>query len=132
MSKTVVVSTLAAGLFAAGLAGVLQISTVLVLALKMRPVQYVGAFLVSTIFGGGLTVIFLEQLHLNAFLAGVFGSFSGALPAVLVPLIVMRTALKRLGVTDADLSQLFNAVQEMQDRTQQDSQKGAPDGPARP
>lgn len=127
MSKTVIVSTLTTATVAAVLAGVLQVSTVLVLALRMRPAQFVAAFLLSTIFGGGLTVVALEQFHLPAFLAGVAGSFSGALPAVLIPLVVMRLALKRLGVDSADLTQLFDVVQGVQERTEHQED---PHGPA--
>lgn len=123
-----IIPALNAGLLAAGLAGVMQISVVLVLALKMRPVQYLGSFLLSTITGGLLTVLLQEYAHWSPFLAGVFGAASGALPAVVLPLIIMRLAFKRLGITDSDLTQVFDAVQHMQARTQGEEVK--PDGPA--
>ncbi|MFB9994067.1 hypothetical protein ACFFLM_19090 [Deinococcus oregonensis] len=105
---------LISALLAAGLAGIMQISVVLVLAMKMRPLQYLGAFLLSTITGGGLTVLLQEQAHWSPFLAGVFGAFSGALPAVIVPLIIMRVAFKRLGIESNDITQLFNVIRGMQ------------------
>lgn len=136
MPEKTVIPALNAGLLAAGLAGVMQISVVLVLALKMRPVQYLGSFLLSTITGGLLTVLLQEYAHWSPFLAGVFGAFSGALPAVVLPLIIMRLAFKRLGITDADLTQVFDAVQGMQHRTHPEPKKPGEevksDGPAQP
>jgi hypothetical protein len=114
MPEKQLIPALIPALLAAGLAGVMQISVVLVLAMKMRPLQYLGAFFLSTTTGGGLTVLLQEQAHWSPFLAGVFGAFSGALPAIIVPLIIMRLTFKRLGIEGTDLTQLFNVIRGMQ------------------
>lgn len=102
--------TLTVALIAALFSGTMQIFVLLLLAFKMRPAQYIAAFGVSTITGGALAAIGIEQLHLNPFVAGAGAALLGALPAIFIPFIVMRKAMNQIGLKDGDLSSLMDLM----------------------
>lgn len=103
--------TLYFAMFSGLLAGLLQVFTVLVLNLKLTPVRYVGFFGFSAIFGGCITVVSHVSWHLDLFLAGVAGTLSGAMPAVIVSLMLTKTVMKRLSMEAAELNALLPLVE---------------------
>ena len=96
------------GLFA----GVMQLSTIFVLGLKMARGQIVGSLFISVMFGFGVAQGAQTWFHLEPFFAGTIGALSGALPAVFVPMIVTNRILKQLGIQNKDLSDLNTLAQE--------------------
>ena len=97
-----------AGIFA----GIMQLSTIGVLSLKMQPSQIAGALFISVMFGFGVAQGAQTWFHLEPFFAGTIGTLSGALPAVFVPLLVTKRIMKQLGVEANDLTQLGSLVKE--------------------
>lgn len=88
------------------MAGIMQLSTIFVLGLKMKPTQIIGALFISSLFGFGVAQGAQVWFHLEPFFAGTVGAMSGALPAVFVPLIVTKRILKQLGIDGKDLSEI--------------------------
>lgn len=70
---------------------------------------------VSGITGGGVSLFLSEVAHLSPTAAGALGAMSGVAPAVIVPLLFVRWAAKKLGVDSDDfgtmLPQIRDAIQ---------------------
>ena len=94
------------------MAGFMQLSTIFILGLKMRPAQIAGALFISMSFGFGVAQGAQVWFHLEPFFAGTVGALSGALPAVFVPLIITKRILKQLGMEGSDLSEMGKLAQE--------------------
>lgn len=102
--------TLIAAFFAAVLAGIMQLATLTLLALKLRRPQMAAAFVFSTILGGIVTVLLLEQLKWPPFIAGSLGAASGMAPAILVPFLALRGALKKANLDDPELASIVDGI----------------------
>lgn len=93
--------------FVAGLlAGIMQISTIFVLGMEMKPKQMIGSLLISVMFGFAVAEGAQVWFHIEPMLAGTVGALSGALPAVFVPMIVTKQILKKLGLENKDITDL--------------------------
>lgn len=98
-----------------GLAFVMQAALIYAMGLKLPTRQLVGAMVVSGITGGGVSLFLSEVAHLSPTAAGALGAMSGVAPAVIVPLLFVRWAAKKLGVDSDDfgtmLPQMRDAIQ---------------------
>ena len=98
-----------------GLAFVMQAALIYAMGLKLPTRQLAGAMVVSGITGGGVSLFLSEVAHLSPTAAGALGAMSGVAPAVIVPLLFVRWAAKKLGVDSDDfgtmLPQMRDAIQ---------------------
>lgn len=95
-------------------AGVMQVSVMALLAFRLPTFRWVASFVVSAIFGGGIGLI-LQYKGMHPHVAGVISAFLGALPAVLVPMLITNQVLKKAGVDFDDLNIMLSKVRCLDD-----------------
>ena len=100
--------TLLTAAAAALLAGLMQVSVLILLAVRLRPIQIVAAYFVSMLCGGIVTTVLLVKLQLDPFLAGSIGVASGIAPAIIVPFVLLHFGLKKLGVDDQSVMDMVD------------------------
>lgn len=93
---------------AALLAGLMQVSVLILLAVRLKPLQIVAAYCVSMLLGGIVTTVLLVKLHWDPFLAGSVGVASGIAPAIIVPFVLLHYGLKKLGVDDQSVMDMVD------------------------
>lgn len=98
-------------LWAVMLAAVMQCGVILTFNAKLNWKQFVGALVVSGLFGGCVTVVTRDYFGWPVFIAGVAGTVSGMLPAAVSVMAVSRKALERAGITPEQISEMARATQ---------------------
>lgn len=107
----ITVPTPVLAMWAVMLAAVMQLGVMLTLNAKLNWRQFVGALIVSGLFGGCITVITRDYLHWPVFVAGVLGTLSGMLPAAVAVMGVSRKALERAGITPDQITEMARITQ---------------------
>lgn len=116
--QSVKATELIVSLWGAIAAGIMQICVILLLSFKLTKVQYVASFLISALFGGGIGII-LQYKGTDPYLAGVISAFLGALPAVLVPMIITKQVLKKAGTSFDEINQMLGQIRKLDDPDQE-------------
>lgn len=124
----ITVPTPVLAMWAVMLAAVMQLGVMLTLNAKLNWRQFVGALIVSGLFGGCITVITRDYLHWPVFVAGVLGTLSGMLPAAVAVMGVSRKALERAGITPDQITEMARITQGQ--AAPEDKQNGPDEQPA--
>lgn len=93
-------------------AGIVQLGILLMLGVKFRPAQLIGAMIVACFIGGGSAMLLQEYLHVNSFISGVVGTGTGLIPAALSTSVITRKALERAGVDPTQLKEMRQLIQD--------------------
>lgn len=110
MPEKATIATTSLAVAAMILAPLLQLGIILVLGVKLRPAQIIGAVIVSSILGGSATTLAQEYLNWPSFLAGVAGTLTGMVPAAISAGIITRKALERAGLDNAQVSAMLEQM----------------------
>ena len=90
MPEKPLIATHVLGAYALLGAGIVQLGILLMLGVKFRPAQLIGAMIVACFIGGGSAMLLQEYLHVNSFISGVVGTGTGLIPAALSTSIITR------------------------------------------
>lgn len=112
MPEKPLIATHALGAYALLGAGIVQLGILLMLGVKFRPAQLIGAMIVACFIGGGSAMLLQEYLHVNSFISGVVGTGTGLIPAALSTSVITRKALERAGVDPTQLKEMRQLIQD--------------------
>lgn len=115
MSEKPLIATHVLGAYALLGAGIVQLGILLMLGVKFRPAQLIGAMIVACFIGGGSAMLLQEYLHVNSFISGVVGTGTGLIPAALSTSVITRKALERVGIDPTQLSEMRQLIQDEAD-----------------
>lgn len=115
MPEKPIIATHVLGAYALLGAGIVQLGILLMLGVKFRPAQLIGAMIVACFIGGGSAMLLQEYLHVNSFISGVVGTGTGLIPAALSTSVITRKALERVGIDPSQLSEMRQLIQDEAD-----------------
>lgn len=110
MSNDRDISLIVQAFWPAGIAALMQLAMTYAMSLKLRPAQLLGAILVSSLTAACVSILLVDVVHMPPTASAAFGAMTGALPAVILPVFVLRFAAKKMGIDIEDFSTVLDAM----------------------